>query len=345
MKKILVTGGAGYIGVHTLVDLIEQGYDVICLDNFSRSDARMLLGAEAITGKKIKNYPVDLCSLTDTQQVFEENRDISGIIHFAAYKAVGESVEQPLLYFENNIQSLVNLLRCVQEYQVPHFVFSSSCTVYGEPEHIPVTEETPLRPAASPYGLTKQIGEQIVTAFVQSAPVSALLLRYFNPAGAHPSAAIGELPIGRPQNLVPAITQSAMGVIDKLTVHGTDYPTRDGSCLRDFIHVCDLARAHTQALQLLECESTPHSCEAINLGSGTGITVLEAIRAFEKAAGRPLEWTAGPRRPGDVIAIYANNEKAQQRLGWQAAHGIDTIMATAWNWEKRYRKGETVVSR
>lgn len=344
MKKILVTGGTGYIGSHTLVDLIEQGYDVISADNYSRSDARMLQGIETITGKKVKNYAIDLCSLADTRKIFEENPDLSGIIHFAAYKAVGESVEQPLLYFENNIQSLLNLLHCVQEYKVPYFVFSSSCTVYGEPESIPVTEETPLRPAASPYGLTKQIGEQLVQEFVKAAPCSALLLRYFNPAGAHPSAQIGERPIGKPQNLVPAITQSAIGVIDKLTVHGTDYPTRDGSCMRDFIHVCDLSRAHTQALQLLEREAKQHTCEAINLGSGTGITVLESIRAFEKAAGEKLEWTAGPRRPGDVMAIYANNSRAQQRLGWNAQFSIDDIMATAWAWEQRYRKGETVLS-
>ncbi|MBM3967157.1 MAG: UDP-glucose 4-epimerase GalE, partial [Planctomycetes bacterium] len=278
MKKILVTGGTGYIGAHTLVDLIEQGYEVISADNFSRSDARMLNGIEAITGKKVTNYAIDLCSLPDTRTLFEENKDIVGIIHFAAYKAVGESVEQPLLYFENNIQSLLNLLRCVQEYRIPYFVFSSSCTVYGEPDQIPVTEQTPLKSAASPYGLTKQIGEQLLQDFVKATDCSALLLRYFNPAGAHPSAQIGELPIGTPQNLVPAITQSAMGVIDALTVHGTDYPTRDGSCVRDYIHVCDLARAHTQALQLLEKENKIHSCEAINLGSGSGTTVLEAIR-------------------------------------------------------------------
>lgn len=345
MKKILVTGGTGYIGSHTLVDLIEQGYEVISVDNYSRSDARMLQGIEAITGKKVPNYAIDLCSLSATRTLFEENKDIAGIIHFAAYKAVGESVEQPLLYFENNIQSLLNLLRCVQEYRIPYFVFSSSCTVYGEPDHIPVTEETPLKPAASPYGLTKQIGEQLLQDFVKATDCAALLLRYFNPAGAHPSAEIGELPVGKPQNLVPAITQSAMGVIDALTVHGTDYPTRDGSCVRDYIHVCDLARAHTQALQLLEKENKKHACEAINLGSGTGITVLEAIRAFEKAAARKLEWTIGPRRPGDVMAIYANNEKAISRLGWHAAYDMEAIMATAWAWEQRYRNGETVLSR
>ena len=344
MPKILVTGGSGYIGSHTIVDLLEQGYEVISIDNHSRSDARMLLGIESITGKKIPHYEIDLCSLDDTEAVFEEHPDIEGVIHFAAYKAVGESVEQPLLYFENNIQSLVNLLRCVQDHQIPHFVFSSSCTVYGEPETIPVTEETPLRPAASPYGLSKQIGEQLAEAFVKAAPCSALLLRYFNPAGAHPSGEIGELPIGKPQNLVPAITQSALGLIDRLTVHGTDYPTRDGSCLRDFIHVCDLARAHTQALQYLQRQSTPHQCEAINLGSGDGITVLEAIHAFEEATDQKLDWIAGPRRPGDVMAIYANNEKAQSKLGWSARYNIQDIMATAWNWECRYRNGETVLS-
>lgn len=344
MPKILVTGGSGYIGSHTLVDLLEQGYEVVSIDNHSRSDARMLLGVESITGKKIRHYAIDLCSLTDTQQVFAAHPDIQGVIHFAAYKAVGESVEQPLLYFENNIQSLVNLLRCVQDYQVPYFVFSSSCTVYGDPESIPVTEETPLRPAASPYGLTKQIGEQLVQEFVKVAPCSALLLRYFNPAGAHPSGKIGELPIGKPQNLVPAITQSASKLIGPLTVYGTDYPTRDGSCLRDFIHVSDLARAHTQSLQFLQDASKPHHCEAINLGSGNGITVLEAIQAFEQAAEQKLDWIAGPRRPGDVMAIYANNEKAQAKLGWTARYNIQDIMSTAWNWECRYRNGQTVLT-
>jgi UDP-glucose 4-epimerase len=343
MKKILVTGGTGYIGTHTVVDLIEQGYEVISVDNYSRSDARMLQGIEAITGKKITNYAIDLCSLADTRTIFEEHPDLSGIIHFAAYKAVGESVEQPLLYFENNLQSLINLLKCVKEYRIPYFVFSSSCTVYGEPELIPVTEETPLQPATSPYGLTKQIGEQMLQAFVKNNPCSVLLLRYFNPAGAHPSAHIGELPIGRPQNLVPAITQTAIGVIDHLQVHGTDYPTRDGSCIRDFIHVCDLARAHTQGIQLLEKEGRPNHCEPINLGSGTGMTVLECIHAFEKVSGQKLNWSVGPRRPGDVMAIYANNEKAQTRLGWEARYGIDDIMATAWAWEQRYRSGQTVL--
>ncbi len=344
MAKILVTGGTGYIGSHTIVDLLEQGFEVVSIDNHSRSDARMLTGIESITEKRVHHYAVDLCSLPDTRNIFEAHPDIQGIVHFAAFKAVGESVEQPLRYFENNIQSLLNLLRCVQDYAIPHFVFSSSCTVYGEPDSIPVTEETPLLPATSPYGLTKQIGEQLIEAFVKAAPCSALLLRYFNPAGAHPSGQIGELPIGKPQNLVPAITQSAMGLIGPLTVHGTDYPTRDGSCLRDFIHVCDLATAHTQALQLLQRESKPHHCEAINLGSGNGITVLEAIKAFEEATGQRLDWSAGPRRPGDVMAIYANNERARARLGWTARYTIQDIMATAWNWERRYRNGETVLS-
>jgi UDP-glucose 4-epimerase len=344
MPKILVTGGSGYIGSHTIVDLLEQGCEVVSIDNHSRSDARMLLGIESITGKKIMHYAIDLCSLTDTKQVFADHPDLQGVIHFAAYKAVGESVEQPLMYFENNIQSLVNLLRCMQDFRIPYFVFSSSCTVYGDPESIPVTEETPFRQAASPYGLTKQIGEQLVQEFIKRSPCSALLLRYFNPAGAHPSGKIGELPIGKPQNLVPAITQSASKLIGPLTVYGTDYPTRDGSCLRDFIHVCDLARAHTQSLQFLQGASKPHHCEAINLGSGNGITVLEAIQAFEQAAEQKLDWIAGPRRPGDVMAIYANNEKAQAKLGWTARYNIQDIMSTAWNWECLYRNGQTVLT-
>ena len=344
MPKILVTGGSGYIGSHTIVDLLEQGYEVVSIDNHSRSDARMLLGIESITGKQITHHAIDLCSLTDTKKVFADHPDLQGVIHFAAYKAVGESVEQPLLYFENNIQSLVNLLRCMQDFRIPYFVFSSSCTVYGDPESIPVTEETPLRQAASPYGLTKQIGEQLVQEFIKRTPCSALLLRYFNPAGAHPSGKIGELPIGKPQNLVPAITQSASKLIGPLTVYGTDYPTRDGSCLRDFIHVCDLARAHTQSLQFLQGASKLHHCEAINLGSGNGITVLEAIQAFEQAAEQKLDWIAGPRRPGDVMAIYANNEKAQAKLGWTARYSIQDIMSTAWNWECRYRNGQTVLT-
>ena len=289
MSKILVTGGCGYIGSHTIVDLIEHGYEVISVDNNSRSNSTILKGVELITGQKVKNYKVDLCNFDDTFAIFQENEDISGIVHFAAYKAVGESVENPLLYFENNLTSLINLLKCVQEFHIPHFVFSSSCTVYGNATEIPVTESTPPKPAESPYGYTKQMSEQIINEFAKSAGTNCILLRYFNPAGAHPSAAIGEMPVGKPQNLVPAITQTAIGRIPKLTVFGTDYDTRDGSCIRDFIHVCDLANAHTLSLKYLEEERNNQLCEVFNLGTGNGVTVLEAIQAFEKQSGIALQ--------------------------------------------------------
>src|SRR5688572_29508298 len=236
MAKILVTGGCGYIGSHTIVDLLEHGFDVISVDNNSRPNPAILEGVERITGKKVKNYKVDLCNFDDTFAIFQENDDISGIIHFAAYKAVGESVEQPLMYFENNLVSLINLLKCVQEFNIPYFVFSSSCTVYGNPDEVPVMESTPPKPAESPYGYTKQMGEQIINEFSKANPAQCVLLRYFNPVGAHPSGLIGELPIGNPANLVPAITQTAIGKIPLMQVHGDDYPTRDGSCLRDYIH-------------------------------------------------------------------------------------------------------------
>src|SRR5215208_1010068 len=252
MAKILVTGGCGYIGSHTIVDLVENGYEVISVDNNSRSSPRIFEGVEKITGKTIKNYKVDLCNFDDTFAIFQENEDIEGIIHFAAYKAVGESVERPLMYFENNLYSLINLLKCVQEFDTPWFVFSSSCTVYGEPDHSMVTEETPPKPAASPYGYTKQMGEQILGEFQKASGTQIILLRYFNPVGAHPSTLIGELPFGKPQNLVPAITQTAIGKLSKLIVFGDDYPTRDGSCVRDFVHVSDIAHAHTLAIQYMK---------------------------------------------------------------------------------------------
>lgn len=342
MAKILVTGGCGYIGSHTIVDLIENGYEVISVDNNSRSNPNILNGVEQITGKKIKNYKVDLCNYDDTFAIFQENDDITGIIHFAAYKAVGESVENPLLYFENNLVSLINLLKCVQEFQTPYFVFSSSCTVYGTPDEIPVTETTPTKPAESPYGYTKQMSEQIIGEFVKSSGTNCILLRYFNPAGAHPSIIIGEMPIGKPQNLVSAITQTAIGRIEKMYVHGNDYPTRDGSCLRDFIHICDLANAHTLALKFLEEERNKSLCEVFNLGSGNGVTVLEAINAFEKVSNVKLNYEIGHRRPGDVVAIYANNELAKNILDWQPKFSIDDMMDTAWKWELRLKADETV---
>ncbi|MCX6332089.1 MAG: UDP-glucose 4-epimerase GalE [Bacteroidetes bacterium] len=334
MQTILVTGGCGYIGAHTIVDLIENGFNVISVDNFSRSSHHILAGIEKITGQKIKNYAIDLTDAQATESIFTENPSIIGMIHFAAFKAVGESVEMPLEYYENNLFSLVHLLKLAVKYKAMHFIFSSSCTVYGNPHSIPVTEQTELQPAASPYGATKQMGETIIkdAAFVK--PLSTILLRYFNPVGAHPSTAIGELPIGRPQNLVPAITQTAIGKLDTMQVYGDDYDTRDGSCIRDYIHVCDIARAHTLALQYSIKKNEPHLCDIFNLGTGNGITVLEAIKAFEKVSGLKLNYQIGPRRPGDIIAIYANNDYAVQKLGWKINYSLDDMMRTAWEWEK-----------
>ena len=337
MSKILVTGGCGYIGVHTIVDLVQNGFEVISVDNNSRSNAAILDGAAQIIGKPIKNYSVDLCNLSDTENIFEENKGIAGIIHFAAYKAVGESVEKPLMYFENNLVSLVNILKCAAKYDVPNFVFSSSCTVYGSPDTIPVTEQTPQKPAESPYGATKQMGEVIVTDTVRSYPIQAILLRYFNPVGAHPSTLIGEIPLGKPANLVPAITQTAIGKLPTMQVLGNDYDTRDGSCVRDYIHVCDIAHAHTLALNLLIDKKPTANPEIFNLGTGDGYTVLEVIEAFEKTSGIKLNYTIGPRRAGDVVAIFANNNKAKNELGWTPAYQLDDMMSSAWNWELKLK--------
>lgn len=344
MAKILVAGGCGYIGSHTIVDLIENGFDVISIDNNSRSNPRILEGVEKITGKRIKNYKVDLCNFDDTFAVFQENTDIEGIIHFAAYKAVGESVEKPLMYFDNNLNSLINLLKCVQEFNVPYFVFSSSCTVYGNPDEMIVTEKTHPKPAESPYGYTKQMGEQIINEFAKSAGTQCILLRYFNPVGAHKSILIGEMPIGRPQNLVPAITQTAIGKLNKMTVYGNDYDTRDGSCIRDFIHVCDIGNAHTLAIQYLQKKKNTAICEVFNLGTGNGVSVLEAIQSFEKVSGVKLNYEIGPRRPGDVIAIYANNDLAKKQLGWSPKYSLDEMMRTAWEWEQRLKADDTIFS-
>lgn len=340
MKKILVTGGCGYIGSHTIVDLIQNGFQVISADNNSRSKANILDGVEKITGVKVKNYTVDLCIFDDTHAVFVENPDIDGIIHFAAYKSVGESVEKPLMYFENNMNSLINVLRCAAEFKTPHFVFSSSCTVYGNPESSPVTEQTPIQQAESPYGYTKQMGEQIVQQTVNSNSVQSILLRYFNPVGAHPSGFIGEIPLGRPANLVPAITQTAIGKLPQMNVYGDDYPTRDGSCVRDYIHVSDIAHAHTLALNYLIDNKNKTNCEVFNLGTGNGYTVLEVIKAFEKVSKQALNYTIAPRRPGDITAIFANNNKATTLLGWHPQYHLDDMMQTAWNWELKLKAAE-----
>lgn len=340
MKKILVTGGCGYIGAHTILDLIENNFDPVCIDNNSRSTTALLQGIKDITGKAVKNYKVDLCNFDDTYAVFQENTDLEGIIHFAAYKAVGESVENPLLYFENNLTSLINVLKCAKEFNISKFIFSSSCTVYGSPDEIPVTERSPLKPAESPYGATKQMGEEIVKEVTRSSETSSILLRYFNPVGAHPSALIGELPVGKPQNLVPAITQTAIGKLKQLTVHGDDYETRDGSCVRDYIHVCDIAHAHTLALQYLINKKNSSPCEIFNLGTGNGVTVLEAIHSFEKVSGVKLNYAIGPRRPGDIMAIYANNSLAKEKLNWNPKYSLDEMMFSAWKWELKLKADE-----
>lgn len=335
MKKIIVTGGCGYIGVHTILDLIENGFEPICIDNNSRSTSLLLDGVQRITGKKVKNYVVDICDFSDTHAVFQEHPDVSGIIHFAAYKAVGESVAEPLMYYENNLESLINILKCALEFHVHHFIFSSSCTVYGVPDDMPVTEDSPIKAPESPYGATKQMGEQMVKDIVSAGQLNAVLLRYFNPVGAHPSGDIGELPLGAPENLVPAITQTAIGKIPQLVVFGDDYPTRDGSCIRDYIHVCDIAHAHTLALQYLLENKSDKDCEVFNLGLGNGVTVLEAIQSFEKVSGKKLNYSIGQRRPGDIAAIYAGNAKAKELLNWQPKYSLDEMMATAWNWEQK----------
>ena len=339
MNKILVTGGAGYIGSHTIVDLLEHGFDVISIDNFSNSQEQVFDSIKNISNKTVINYNIDLKDARASKKVFEEHKDIKGIIHFAAFKAVGESVEKPLMYYANNMNSLINILNCVQEFNVPHFVFSSSCTVYGNPAESCVTEQTPQKTAESPYGLTKQFGEQMIQDFLKvHQKQQAILLRYFNPVGAHPSTQIGELPLGKPMNLVPVITQTAIGKLSKMFVHGNDYPTRDGSCVRDFIHVCDIARAHTLALEYLINQKNNSNCEVFNLGTGNGVTVLEAIKSFETVNHQKLNYEIGPRRAGDVIAIYANNNLAVEKLGWEIKYDINDMMRTAWEWELSLKK-------
>ncbi|MGI9190889.1 MAG: UDP-glucose 4-epimerase GalE [Chitinophagaceae bacterium] len=332
-KTILVTGGGGYIGTHTLVDLIENGYDVICVDNFSRSHPRMLKHVEQICGVSIPLIEIDLCQLDAVQQLFEQY-SIDGIIHFAAFKSVPESVENPLFYYRNNIDSLLNLLACVKKHQISFFVFSSSCSVYGNVTELPVTESVALSKPESPYAATKQMGEQILRDFSKSDACNIILLRYFNPVGAHPSALIGELPVGKPNNLVPVITQTAVGIIDKMYVWGSDYATRDGSGIRDYIHVCDVAHAHTLALDYLVQKKNSEALEIFNLGIGEGVSVLEAIHSFEKVSGVKLNYEIGPRRAGDVEAVYANNDKAKSLLAWSPKYSLDDMMRTAWAWQQ-----------
>ena len=334
MNKILVTGGCGYIGGHTIVDLIQNGFDVISVDDLSRGSIKMLHGIEKIVGRPIKNYKVDLCNLDDTEAIFLENPDIVGVIHFAAFKAVGESVNEPLLYFKNNFNSLINILQCAEEFDANNFVFSSSCSVYGNTTQLPVVEEVPFAEPESPYARTKQVGEAMCRDFTNiKQHFNTILLRYFNPVGAHPSGLIGEF-MEKPENLVPVITQTAIGKRKDMTVNGNDYGTRDGSCVRDYIHVMDIANAHTRALQYIIEDRNKSNCEVFNLGTGNGVSVLEMIAAFEKVSGEKLNYNIGPRRPGDVVEVYANNNRARNLLGWETKYDLDAMMDTSWKWEK-----------
>ncbi len=335
MKKILVTGGCGYIGGHTIVDLINKGFEVISVDNLSRGSLRMNAGIEKLLGRPIQNYVVDLRDENATRKIFEEHRDIEGIIHFAAYKSVPESVAEPLKYFDNNLRSLINMLQCAVDFGVKSFVFSSSCSVYGNVDELPVVETTPLAEAQCAYARTKVMGEQICQDVSRAYPNLAItLLRYFNPVGAHTTTIIGELQ-EKPENLVPVITQTGIGKRGKMTVFGNDYDTRDGSCIRDYIHVMDIADAHTKALQQTLAGNYQSNCEVYNLGTGNGVTTLEMIQAFEKVSGVKLNYEIGPRREGDVIAVYANNDKARTALGWNTQYTLDDSMRTAWEWEQK----------
>lgn len=333
-SKILVTGGCGYIGSHTVVDLLDNGFDVVSIDSNIRSKAITVDRIEAITGKKIKNYPIDLCDKAATKQVFEQEGKFDGIIHFAALKSVPESVQKPALYYKNNINSLVNLLELADEFGVKNFVFSSSCSVYGNTKELPVTEGTPFGDAESPYARTKQMGENIITDYSKVSPSKYVILRYFNPVGAHESGKLGEDTPDVITAMVPRITGTAIGKYQAFTVYGKDYPTRDGTCIRDYIHVMDIANAHTNALQYLLADKQQQAHDVYNLGTGNGVTVLEAIESFERTSGEKLNYTLGDKRDGDVIAIYANNNKATSQLGWQITRNLDTMMRTAWAWEK-----------
>lgn len=334
-QKILVTGGIGYIGSHTTVQLQNAGYDVVIIDNLSNSNREVLDGIESITDIRPKFIEGDCTDIQTLRRVFEENPGISGIINFAASKAVGESVQKPLLYYRNNLNTLMNLLELMPEFGVKGIVFSSSCTVYGEPDLNPIDETSPVKPATSPYGNTKQISEEIIRDFIASrAPVKSILLRYFNPIGAHPSAKIGELPVGVPQNLVPYLTQTAAGIREQLTVFGDDYNTPDGSCIRDYIDVNDLAKAHVTAMSRMLGDTETESVEVFNLGTGRGLSVLELINSFERATGVKVPYKIGQRRAGDIEKIWADPKKANEVLGWKAETDIDDTMRSAWAWQQ-----------
>lgn len=337
MKKILITGGAGYIGSHTAIALVNSGYEPVIVDNFSNSEKSALEGIKSILGRDLKYYEVDCLDKIGMEKVFQEN-DYSGVIHFAAFKAVGESTRLPLKYYSNNIDSLIILLELMSKYKVKDLVFSSSCTVYGQPKVLPVTEATPRQNAESPYGNTKKICEDILSDLILSGVEARIVsLRYFNPVGAHPSSAIGELPIGVPANLIPFVTQTAAGIREKITVFGNDYNTPDGTCVRDYIHVMDLADAHVKALKYLS-EQKDNFYDIFNVGTGNGNTVLEVIRAFEKVTGQKLNYEIGPRRPGDIEKVWANTDKINKVLGWEAKYALEDSMRDSWNWQVKLGK-------
>ncbi|WP_432711098.1 UDP-glucose 4-epimerase GalE [Pedobacter sp.] len=333
MSKILVTGGTGFIGSHTVVELHQAGYEVVIVDNFANSNPKILNQLEQITGKQFEFHELDLCDEAKVKAFVASQPDITGVIHFAAFKAVGESVQKPLKYYRNNFYSLINVISAFDE--KVDLVFSSSCTVYGQPDELPVTEAAPVKKAESPYGNTKQIAEEILQETCAVSPdLKVISLRYFNPVGAHPTALIGELPIGVPQNLVPFITQSAIGKRGPITVYGDDYPTPDGSAIRDYIHVVDLAKAHVAAIQRMESKKASSNYEVFNLGTGKGSSVLEIIHAFEQSTGVKLNYTIGPRREGDIVQVWGDVTKSATVLGWKAELDVNEMMSSAWKWEK-----------
>jgi len=336
--KILVTGGLGFIGSHTVVELQNEGFEVVIIDDCSNSSENVLNGITAITGKTPIFEKLDLKEKSKVEDFFKRHQDVEGVIHFAASKAVGESVEKPLLYYENNIGTLVYILKELCKKNKASFIFSSSCTVYGQADKMPITEDAPVKPAESPYGNTKQMGEEIIADTCKVTPnLNAIALRYFNPMGAHPSIEIGELPIGVPQNLVPFITQTGVGLREQLSVFGDDYPTEDGTCIRDYIYVVDLAKAHVIALKrLLEGKNTDNY-EVFNVGTGKGSSVLEAIQSFERVSGKKLNYKIVDRRPGDITSAYADTAKANQVLGWKSEYTLDEAMKSAWDWEQKIR--------
>lgn len=339
-QTILVTGGTGFIGSHTAVELIEAGYRVVIADDLSNSKIEVLNGIEAITGVRPAFEQVNLCDYEKTKQLFEKYANIEGIIHFAASKAVGESVQKPLLYYRNNITSLLNLLELMPQYGVKGIIFSSSCTVYGQPaeENLPVTEDAPHQKATSPYGNTKEVNEQIIYDYIHSgAPIRSIVLRYFNPIGAHPSALIGELPNGVPNNLIPFVTQTAMGVREQLTIYGNNYNTPDGTCIRDYIYVVDLAKAHVAAMSRVLAEEG-EALDYFNIGTGKGNSTLEIVKTFETATGVKLNWKFGPRREGDIEQIWGNVDKANKVLKWKADTPLDEVLRTAWKWQCKLRE-------